>query len=570
MVLSRGAHAEAACIESRGGIGGGSVAAGQDRGAGPPRRAEKMSQTQDFFVFWDGLLASNLVPKQQFFLVLGQNMLVFRGGMGKNGGERKAKMKERAFYGREDELASLAELWEKPTPSLVTCRGRRRIGKSTLFRRFAEVSKARFLHLEGVAPEPGMTERDQLDAFMRQLSEQSGTPFARVDNWFDAFRWLDRELGGRRRKVLLLDEVSWMGRHSPGFAGELKAAWDRRFHEREGLVVALCGSVSPWIAENILNNTGFVGRISRDVALGELPLRDAAKFWGPAAERREPEDLLDVLSVTGGVPRYLEEVRPALSAMENIRRMCFLPDGTLFRDFRRIFADVFGPRAAMKERILRALAGGSRNGAEIAAAIGVGRGGTVTGELAELELAGFVAKDSGLNPETGTRTRTGVYRLADNYTRFYLQYIEPRAAEIEGRKYKFATLESLPRWAGILGLQFENLVLGNFDRLQELLGIRGVEILSAAPWRKRAAGAEGGCQVDLLVQTPKSVYVVEIKRRARIGEEVVGEVREKLRRIHFKGRKSVRTALVHCGELAPAVRGSGFFDFVIPAAELLR
>ena len=36
------------------------------------------------------------------------------------------------FIGRERELASLALLLEKSTSSIVACRGRRRIGKSTL------------------------------------------------------------------------------------------------------------------------------------------------------------------------------------------------------------------------------------------------------------------------------------------------------------------------------------------------------------------------------------------------------------------------------------------------------
>lgn len=478
-------------------------------------------------------------------------------------------MTVKPFFGRSEELASLAELWEKPTPSLVICRGRRRIGKSTLFRTFAKESKARFIGLEGIAPEPGMGNQDQLDAFMRQLAEQSGAPFSRVDNWHDAFRMLDMELGGRRRKVVLLDEISWMGRYEPGFAGQLKAAWDRRFHEHRNLVVAVCGSVSSWIADNILNSTGFVGRISRDVVLGELPLRDAVKFWGGAAQRRSADDLLDVLSVTGGVPRYLEEVRPSLPAMENIRKMCFMPDGTLFNDFTRIFADVFGSKATLKRRILQALASGSRGGVEIASALGIGRGGTIAAELRELELAGFVAKDAGLNPETLGKARSVAYRLSDNYTRFYLQYIEPRKPEIEGRKFMFATLESLPRWSAVLGLQFENLVVSNFDRMQELLGLRGVEILSAAPWRKRCRGG-GGTQIDLLIQTPGSVYVVEIKRRKRIGEEVVDEVRRKIARVRFKGGKSIRTVLVHCGELAPLVRGSGFFDFIVSGDDLLK
>ncbi len=81
---------------------------------------------------------------------------------------------------------------------------------------------------------------------------------------------------------------------------------------------------------------------------------------------------------------------------------------------------------------------------------------------------------------------------------------------------------------------------------------------------------KSGCQIDLLVQTARTVWVVEVKRRARIGEEAVDEVRTKLARIRFKGRKSIRTALVYCGELAPVVRGSGFFDFLVPAEELFR
>ena len=41
------------------------------------------------------------------------------------------------FLGREQELRSLGELLDKPTASLVACRGRRRIGKSTLFKEFS-------------------------------------------------------------------------------------------------------------------------------------------------------------------------------------------------------------------------------------------------------------------------------------------------------------------------------------------------------------------------------------------------------------------------------------------------
>lgn len=279
--------------------------------------------------------------------------------------------------------------------------------------------------------------------------------------------------------------------------------------------------------------------------------------------------LFDVLSVTGGVPKYLEEIKPSRSAEENIARLCFRPSGTLFRDFDQIFADVFGERAATKRAILHALAAGPRTGQELSAALQVGRNGDLSSHLDELELAGFVAKDSGLNPETGRVARQDRYRLRDNYTRFYLRYIEPRTAEIKAGLVQAAPLETLPGWDAVLGLQFENLVLNQMTELLPLVGLGGLPVLSAAPWRTRGKGKGTGIQIDLLVQTRKSVCVVEIKRRRRIGEEVEAEVARKVRALHVRPGVSVRTALVYEGELAPVVRGNGYFDAIVPASRLL-
>ena len=59
-------------------------------------------------------------------------------------------MNEHRFFGRERLVGRLSELWGKSVSSFVTCRGRRRVGKSTLIERFAERSGARFLKIEGV------------------------------------------------------------------------------------------------------------------------------------------------------------------------------------------------------------------------------------------------------------------------------------------------------------------------------------------------------------------------------------------------------------------------------------
>ena len=57
------------------------------------------------------------------------------------------------FVGRKEELLDLESLWKKRTSSIVACRGRRRIGKSTLFREFARRTADAFFEFEGLAPD---------------------------------------------------------------------------------------------------------------------------------------------------------------------------------------------------------------------------------------------------------------------------------------------------------------------------------------------------------------------------------------------------------------------------------
>ena len=472
------------------------------------------------------------------------------------------------FVGRTEALDRLGGLWQKSTPSLVTVRGRRRIGKSTLIAEFARRTADHFISIDGQAPGDGVNNKVQLKSFMEQLAMQTEVPDVAVKNWLQAFRMLGSSLPRTGRVMVLLDEISWMGGYDKSFAGTLKIVWDKMLKKRDNLVLVLCGSVSSWIADNILNGTGFVGRDSLDLVVNELPLSVCRAFWGAAAERTSISEMLDVLSVTGGVPKYLEEINPSLSSDENIRQLCFTREGILFRDFNQIFNQIFGKKAMERKSLLRAIAYGSKSAAEIAEAMGSERNGHLVEYLTELELAGFVSKDSGVNPSTGLPGRTVRYRLKDNYTRFYLHHVEPNAREIESGLFKYDSLSALKGWDSVKGLQFENLVVSNFRSLLPVLGIDGASLLSATPYRRAREGATCGVQVDLLIQTKTTAYVVEIKRRDSIGAEIAAEINDKVKAVGFRSGVSVRTVLVYDGMLAPSIRTEHMLDFVIPADRL--
>lgn len=475
------------------------------------------------------------------------------------------------FYGRKDLEQQLEDLTGKRVSSFVTCRGRRRIGKSTLIEHFARKIGARFVKIEGIRPHSGLGNEDELRTFAEQLAEQTDAEPTTPANWLFAFKRLDREIDDDVRTVVLLDEVSWLGHYDKTFSGTLKIAWDNMFKKHDQLIFVVCGSVSTWIRDNIIDNKAFYGRRSLDLVVKELPLSECVKFWGDAAARIPTREIFDVLAVTGGVPKYLEEINPALSAAENLRRMCFHPKSPLREDFDEMFTDVITKQPSFTAKVLRTLVDGPCSLTEIADKLDVVKSGNITDSLVQLTESGLLSVDVGKNPVTGAIVREQRYRINDNYARFYLKCIEPVKDTIDSGAFAFSDLNALKGWPSIMGLAFENLVVNHVRDLLVPLHLENALVTSAAPYVKKGSRKTGvaGCQVDLLIQTAESFCLVEIKRKVRIGLEIIEEMKKKIDAFPTVRGKAVRTALVYDGDLDPVVPAQGYFDAIVSFDRLL-
>ncbi len=474
------------------------------------------------------------------------------------------------FLGRQYELKRLNDLWTRKAASFVVIKGRRRIGKSRLVEEFAK--KGCFISLSGLPPSETIKAQAQRDEFARQLARAFQIPIPYSKDWGDLF-WHLAHHTQSGQVVVLLDEISWMGMKDPTFLGKLKNAWDLHLKKNPNLILIVCGSVSSWIERNILSSTGFVGRVDLVFNLEELSLADCNDFWGPQGKHISALEKFKVLSVTGGIPKYLEGITPSLSADEFIRQSYFTPEGFLFREFDLIFNDLFSRRSDIYRRILRCLADRSMASLDtILQDLHLRKSGVYSHYLSDLQAAGFISCHHTWHLKNAKASKIVQFRLIDNYVRFYLKYIEPNRDKIQKGVFQDRSLTTLPGFDQIMGLQFENLVIKNRKSLFKILNIHNSEILNDGPYFRRAGKRKTGCQVDYMIQSKfNSLYLCEIKfSKNPISVSVIDDVNSKIKALNIAKSMSVRPVLIHVGGVDDAVYGEEFFANIVDFSQFLE
>lgn len=473
-------------------------------------------------------------------------------------------MDESPFYGRQEELERLNFLREKKTSSLVVIKGRRRIGKSRLISEFSK--KMKTFTFIGLPPDEKTTDQTQREYFVQQMERLFGLRGIKSDDWGEIFWNLGKEI---RRGTLLvvLDEINWIGSLDHTFLGKLKSAWDLYFKNNPKLIMILSGSMSSWIDQNILSSTGFMGRTSLELTLDELPLQVCNLFWRRKGGMVSSYDKFKILSVTGGIPRYLEEIDPNRSAEDNILNLAFKKGGILVEEFDRIFSDLFSKRSHRYKQIVESLVNGSATLDQICQTLQLEKSGTMSEYLEDLVETGYVAQDNTWNIKNSKESNLCKFRLKDNYLRFYLKYIGPQRLQIDKNRIKIP-----PAWTTIMGIQFENLVLNNFHKIYELLQIDPKDVLYDNPFFQRSTKSRPGCQVDYLIQMKyQTLFVVEIKfSKEPIGMSVIKEMEEKCKRISRPKSFSLRPILIHVNGVTDPLLESDYFSHIIDFSQFLE
>jgi len=350
----------------------------------------------------------------------------------------------------------------------------------------------------------------QLANFTDKLEEHSAPrlPIKAPVDWLEAFNLLKAYLVGKRTeqvKVIFFDELPWIATARAKFLEALGHFWnDWAVYNR--VVMIICGSAAGWMIQQVVHHKGSLhNRITRLIHLKPFTLGESLEFFQKKKAVFNHYQVVQLYMVTGGIPHYLKEIENGKSVAQNIDRLCFSAHGLLKDEFDVLYASLYdNPENHIS--IIRALStqwmGLTRS--RLLDITGMTDGGGFTRILNELEQSGFIISIQPFN----NKKKEAIYRLVDNYSLFYLKFMEGKKKAGEGT---FLHLGQTPAWKGWTGYAFENVCFSHLSQIKAALGIAAV-YTEVSSYVRRGNGQQVGCQIDMLLDRADGIInLAEIK-----------------------------------------------------------
>lgn len=407
------------------------------------------------------------------------------------------------LVGRQHEKALLDRLLASGEAEFLALYGRRRVGKTFLIREHFKKQLA--FELTGLKDG---SMQEQLANFHQELARRGSKATELPGTWRQAFQQLTDHLKSRRgsgKLVVFLDELPWLAGPRSGFLPALDHFWNTFLSRDPRFILVICGSAASWMIAKVIDHKGGLhNRVTARLRLEPFTLAESAVFLKSRGVSLTNYDQLTLAMVMGGVPHYLKEAVPGRFAAQIIDAACFRQTGLLRDEFDRLYASLFD-HSDRHVAIVRLLAAAPQGVTRSVLTDAYTSGGRLTETLKELEEAGFIST----HVPFGKLSKDTIYRLTDEYSLFYLKWIENKRTMGVGT---FLKILGAPGWRAWSGYALEALAHKHVPQLKRALGIAEVET-SHCGWVQRPDKTwPDGAQIDLLIdRADNTINVVEIK-----------------------------------------------------------
>ena len=401
------------------------------------------------------------------------------------------------FVDREEELRVLRERLRSDRFELVVIYGRRRVGKTRLVLESVRGSEyVYYLAVEG----------DNLRYFKRVASKVVPELRYSMEDWESYFNFL-------KGRVVIIDEFPNLIREDPRVVSVFQRVVDTILKGTRTKLILLGSSVSMMSSRVLSYRSPLYGRRTASIKLGPLKFHHLRGFF----PRVSWEELVEIYGLTGGVPYYIEKVRPPF--WEWLERELRRPDTFLKDEVDFLMKYEFSDVSTYK-KILEAIALGRNTPKEIREYLRM-RHSDITPYLRNLVETGFIIREVPVTE--GPKSRRGRYYVADNFTAFWFRYIYPNLSAIEEGVFDVSEVrEDYPNYLGWVFEKVGRQLLTELSKRGEL------------PFKPTRIGRwwYKDLEVDIVAlnRRRRKALLVEVKW-GKLNEKDISRIKSKLERI---------------------------------------
>ncbi len=444
------------------------------------------------------------------------------------------------FIDRHQELAALEQMFQSGVAEFFVLYGRRRVGKTELLTQFCK-NKRSIYFLASQLKTP-----DQL----RQLTETSrhviNDPLLQslvFDDWESAFIYFAQQ-AREERLILVLDEFQYLCEDSAELPSVIQRFWDLH-GKNSNLFLILCGSQVSFMEQEVLaERSPLYGRRTGQLRLMPLSYRDSGSFF---PEQSAKEKLI-LYGITGGIPAYLNQLNtPQTTLEQQIKDKLLTPQSYLFDEVNFLLrSELREPRTYAS--LLHAIAGGATRLNEISQRVGLNPT-NANKYLSVLRELGLIKRETPVTERAPQKSRKGLYKIADNYVKFWFRFVLPNRSLIESGNADLVCQRMIaPHLSQYMGDIFEDICRQYVERYWE-------ERLRVAPIQ---VGTHWGSDLEIDILTENvdgSHWFGECKWwNSPVGENILNRLIENAAKVHDKWKQNPRYVLFSANGFTEALQ----------------
>lgn len=319
---------------------------------------------------------------------------------------------------RKDELLYLEKEYKKRAFTFISIIGRRRVGKTRLIEEFV-LKKNRVLYF--LVQE--LDDKELRLSFAERAHNVFKINFLGIPSWELILEEIFK-IAQRERIIVILDEFQRFALINTAVPSLLQGVIDK-YAKNSKLFLIVMGSSIGMMHKLFDYSSALYGRRT-----GQLFVQPLRPFFLKEWFLELPlEKVIEIYSIFGGTPKYLEDVNPRMAIIENIQESILSKRSILYNE-PEILIKTELPNSSTYFNILKLISEGKTKPNEIAGSLTI-KETSMSYFLHVLEKDMELIKRVLPVTETKQRSKKVLYKMNDNFFRFWFRYVFPYKSDIE-------------------------------------------------------------------------------------------------------------------------------------------